>query len=118
MQNFIQNALRRWCWKSLLCEQHVKQEDKLFEKICQIDQVLVIYRTITLSVVLYGCETWSLTLREERKLRVFGNMVLRRIFVPRGEEETGKCLRLHIEEPNDLNCSPIIVRVMKSRKMR
>ena len=60
----------------------------------------------------------SLTLRMERKLRVFGNMVLRRIFVPRGEEETGKCLRLHIEEPNDLNCSPIIVRVMKSRKMR
>ena len=90
----------------------------MFGNICQIDQVLVIYRTITLSVVLYGCETWSLKLREERKLRVFANMVLRRIFVTRGDEETGKCLRLHIEELNDLNCPPIIVRVMKSRKMR
>jgi len=45
-----------------------------------------IYRTIILLVVLYGCETWSLTLREERKLRVFGNMVLRRIFGPRRDE--------------------------------
>ena len=48
-----------------------------------------IYRTIILPVVLYGCETWSLTLREERKLRVFENMVLRRIFGPRREEVTG-----------------------------
>jgi len=48
-----------------------------------------IYRTIILPVVLYGCETWSLTLREERKLRVFENMVLRRIFGPRKVEVTG-----------------------------
>ena len=48
-----------------------------------------ICRTIILSVVLYGCETWSLTLREGRKLRVFENMVLRRIFVPRKDEVTG-----------------------------
>ena len=48
-----------------------------------------IYRTIILTVVLYGCETWSLTLREERKLRVFENMVLRRIFGPRRDEVTG-----------------------------
>jgi len=48
-----------------------------------------IYRTIILPVVLYGCETWSLTLREERKLRVFENMVLRRIFGPRRDEVTG-----------------------------
>ena len=49
-----------------------------------------IYRTIILSVVLYGCETWSLTLREERKMRVFENMVLRRIFGPRRDEVTGE----------------------------
>ena len=49
-----------------------------------------IYRTIILPVVLYGCETWSLTLREERKLRVFENMVLRRIFGPRRDEVTGE----------------------------
>jgi len=49
-----------------------------------------IYRTIILPVVLYGCETWLLTLREERKLRVFENMVLRRIFGPRRDEVTGE----------------------------
>jgi len=49
-----------------------------------------IYRTLILPVVLYGCENWSLTLREERKLRVFDNMVLRRIFGPRRDEVTGE----------------------------
>ena len=77
-----------------------------------------IYRTIILPVVLYGCETWSLTLREERKLRVFENMVLRRIFGPRRDEVTGEWMRLHDEELNDLYSSPNIVRVIKSRRMR
>jgi hypothetical protein len=77
-----------------------------------------IYRNIILPVVLYGCETWSLTLREERKLRVFENMMLRRIFGPRRDEVTGDWKRLHNEELNDLYCSPNIVRVIKSRKMR
>ena len=76
-----------------------------------------IYRTIILPVVLYGCETWPLTLREERKLRVFENMVLRRIFGPRREEVTGEW-RLYNEELNDLYSSPDIVRVIKSRRMR
>jgi len=75
------------------------------------------YRTIILPVVLYGCETWSLTLREERKLRVFENMVLRRIFGPRMDEVTGEWRRLHNEELNDLYSSPHIVRVMKSRRI-
>ena len=61
-----------------------------------------IYRTVILPVVLYGCETWSLRLREEKKLRVFENMVLRRIFGPRREEVTGEWRRLHNEELNDL----------------
>ena len=65
-----------------------------------------------------GCETWSLTLREERKLRVFENMVLRRIFGPRRDEVTGEWRRLHNEELNDLYCSPGIVRVTKWRRMR
>jgi len=77
-----------------------------------------IYRTIILIVVLYGCETWSLILREQRKLRVFENMVLRRIFGPRSDEVTGELRRLHNEELNDLYCSPNIVRVIKSRRMR
>ena len=75
------------------------------------------YRTIILPVVLYGCETWSLPLREERKLRVFQNMVLRRIFGPR-RDETGEWRRLHNKELNDLYSSPNIVRVIKSRRMR
>jgi len=77
-----------------------------------------VYRTVILPVVLYGCETWSLTLREERKLRIFENMVLRRIFGPRREEVTGEWRRLHKEELIDLYFSPNIVRVIKSRKMR
>ena len=77
-----------------------------------------IYRTIILSVVLYGCEAWSLTLREERKLRVFENMVLRRIFGPRRDEVTVEQRRLHNEELNDLYSSPNIVRIIKSRRMR
>jgi len=77
-----------------------------------------IYRTIILAVVLYGCETWSLTLREERKLRVFENMVLRKIFGPRRDEVTGEWRRLYNEELNDVYSSPNIVRVIKSRRIR
>ena len=65
---------------------------------------------------MYGCETWSLTLREERKPRLFEDMVLRRIFGPRRDEVTGERWRLYNEELNDLYSSPNIVRVIKSRR--
>ena len=74
-----------------------------------------IYRTIIVPVVLYGCETWSLTLREERRLRVFENRVLRGIFGPKRDEVTGEWKKLHNEELNVLYSSPNIVWVIKRR---
>jgi len=70
------------------------------------------YRTLILLVVLYGCKTWSLTMREERRLRMFENRVLRRIFGPKRDEVTGKWIQQHNEELNDLYCSPNIVGVI------
>jgi hypothetical protein len=66
----------------------------------------------------YGCETWSLTFREELRLRVFENRVLRGIFGPKRDEVTGVWRKLHNEELLDLYSSPTIMRVMKSRIMR
>jgi hypothetical protein len=77
-----------------------------------------IYKTIILPVVLYGCETLSLTLMEEHRLRVFGNRVLRRIFGPKKDEVTGGGRKLHNEELHGLYSSPSIVRVIKARRMR
>jgi hypothetical protein len=77
-----------------------------------------IYRTIILPVVLYGCETWSRTLREKCRLRVFENSVLRKIFGPKRDEVKGKWRRLHNKELYALETSPNIIRVMKSRRLR
>jgi hypothetical protein len=77
-----------------------------------------IYKTIILPVVFYRCETWSVMLREEHRLRVFENRVLRRIFGPKRDEVNGEWRKLHNEELHNLYSSPDIIRQIKSRQMR
>jgi hypothetical protein len=77
-----------------------------------------IYETIILPVVLYGCETWSLILKEEHRLRVFENRVLRRTFGPKRDEVMGEWRKLQNGELHILYSSPDIIRQIKSRRMR
>jgi hypothetical protein len=76
-----------------------------------------ICKTTVLPVLLYGCETWSPTLQEKHRLRVFENRVLRRIFGPKRDEVTGGWRKLHNEELHDLYSSPNVIRMIKSKKM-
>ena len=88
----------------------------MFSSLLSKNLKVKICRTIILPVILYGCETWSLTLREERRLRVYENRVLRRIFGPKKDEITGEWKELHNEELNDLySSSPTLVLIIKSR---
>jgi hypothetical protein len=93
-------------------------QNLLSSRLISINTKIRVYRTVVLPVVLYGCETWSLTLREEQSLGVFENRVLRRIFGAKRDKATGEWRRLHNEELNDLYSSPHIIRVIKSRRMR
>jgi hypothetical protein len=77
-----------------------------------------IYKIIILPVVLYRCDIWSLTVREEHKLRVFEKRLLRRIFGPQRDGVTGGWRKMHNEEHHNLYSSPSIIRIIKSRRMR
>ena len=113
-QNFIQEEIKSRLKSGNACYYSV--QNLLSSSLLSKNLEIKIYRTIILSVVLYGCETWLLTLREERRLRVFENRVLRRIFGAERDEVTGEWRKLHNKELNDLYCSPSIVQV--SRRMR
>jgi hypothetical protein len=76
------------------------------------------YKTIILPFVLYGCETWSVTLRDKHRVRVFENRVLRRIFGPKRDAVTGKCRKLHNQKLHNFYSSPNIIRQIKSSRMR
>ena len=114
-QNSIQEEIKSRLKLGNVCYHSVQK--LLSSSLLSKNLKIKIYRTIILPVVLYGCETWSLTLREECRLRVFENRVLRRIFGPKREGVTGEWRKLHNEELNDLYCSPNIVRVIKSRRL-
>ena len=86
--------------------------------LCYLKIKIKIYRTKIFPVVLYGYESWSLTLREVRGLRVFENRVLRTIFGPKRDEVTREWRKLHHEKLHDLYCSLNIVQVIKLRRMR
>ena len=93
-------------------------EDKFFSpSVFLLSKSTEKYRSIILPVVVYGCETCSITLREKRRLRMFENRVLRRIFGPKRDDVKSEWRKLNIEELNSLYSSPNIFRVIKSRKM-
>jgi len=115
-QNSIQEEIKSRLKSGNACYHSVQK--LLSSSLLSKNLKIKIYRTIILPVVLYGCETWSLTLREERRPRVFENRVLRRIFGPKRNEVTGEWRKLYNEELNNLYFSPNIVRVIKSRRMR
>jgi hypothetical protein len=90
----------------------------LFSHLLSRNLKVTIYKTIILPLVLYGCETWSVTVREEHRLREFENRIPRRIFGLKRDEVTGDWRKLHNEELHILYSSPNIIKQIKSRRMR
>jgi len=114
-QNSIQEEIKSRLKSGNACY-HLEQ-NLLSSSLLTKNLKIKIYTAIILPVVWYGCETWSLTLREERRMSVFENRVLWRIFGPTMDGVTREWRKLHNEELNDLYSSPNIVRVIKSRRM-
>ena len=115
-QNSIQEEIKSRLKLGNTCYYSV--QNLLSSRLLSKNLKIKMYRTIILPVVLYGCETSSLTLREERRLRVFENRLLRRVFGPKRNEVTGEWRKLHNDELRELYSLPNILRVVKSRRMR
>jgi hypothetical protein len=115
-QNYIQEEIKSRLNPGNACYHSVKIF--LSSSLLSKNREIKIYRTAILPLVLYGYETWSLTLREECRLRVFENRFLSRIFGPKRDEVKQEWRKLYYEETNDLYSSPNTVRIIKSRRMR
>jgi hypothetical protein len=115
-KNLIQEEVKRSFDSGNACYHSV--QNLLSSRLLSRNLNIRIYETIILPVVLYWCETWSLALREEHRLRVFENKLLRKIFGPKRDEVTGEGRKLRNEELCDLYSSSSIIRIIKSRKMR
>jgi hypothetical protein len=114
--NVIQEEIKRRLNSGNACYHSVQTllSSRLLSKHIKIR----IYKIIILPVVLHGCETWYLTLREKQRLRVLENRVLRRIFGPKRNEVTGGWRKVHNEELHNLYSFPSIIKIIKSRRMR
>jgi hypothetical protein len=115
-QNCIQEEIKSTLNSGNACYHSV--QSLLSSRLLSRNVKVKIYKTIILPFILHGCETWSLTLREEHRLRVFKNSVLRRIFGPKSEEVTGEWRKLHNEKLHILYSSTNIIMQIKSRRMR
>jgi hypothetical protein len=115
-QNHIQEEIKSRLRSGDACCHSV--QNQLFSSLLFKSIKIKIYRSIILPVVLYGCETWSLTLREERRLSVLENRVLRKVSGPKRNEVTKEWRKLHNEELNNLYSFSSIFRMIKSRRMR
>jgi hypothetical protein len=115
-QNLIQEGIKRRLASGNACYHSV--QTLLSSRLLSKNLKIRVYKTTILPVVLYGCETWSLTLREEHRLRVFENRVLGRIFGPKRDEVKEELRKLPYEELRDLYSSPSIIRIIKLRRMR
>ncbi|KAJ4438956.1 hypothetical protein ANN_14910 [Periplaneta americana] len=123
--NFENETQDRQEWRNAICERdsgfsHMTNpvEKILSSSLLSKNLKVRIYKTVILPVVLYGCETWTLTLREEQRLRVFENKILRKIFGAKRDEVTGEWRKLHNTELHALYSSPDIIRNIKSRRNR
>jgi hypothetical protein len=113
-QNSIQEEITSRLKSGNAC--YLSVQDLLSSSLLSKNTKINIYRIIILPIVLYGCETWSLTLRKEHRPRVFKNRVLRRIFGPKRDEVTRESRILHTEKRNDLYSSPNIICVYQIKK--
>ena len=95
-----------------MCIKLVNYEDSSFSSLLSKNIKIKIYVILILPIVLFGCETWSLTLREERRLRIFENWLLRKMFGLKTDKGTGEWRKLHNEELNDKHCLPHIIRII------